>query len=295
MRLFGLSLAAFLLFPWFALGQHTTSTPPPPPPPHTAPSPPSPPHVSAPPAPHIAAPSPTPSHVSSPPAAHSGGRASDRINPDHKITSDPKIASAPRVGEDSPEASKKKTEEKPDPDLRRRVCVEGNCKVEKKEPDPEPDLRRRVCVDGKCSCPAGETESKGGCVPAPAPAPAPSRQQAAACKPGKAGCPETACLAGQTWNGVACAPAANQCAAGQVWNGTSCLANCSIVTTEAQGLITELRSAHQKRDDACRQDPGALACTEATNRYATILSEYQNLLGGVAPECRTQVPDPSTI
>jgi len=294
MRLSNLYVTAVLLCSSIVFAQHTTSTPAPPPPPpasHAAPSAPA--HTSAPPTPHISAPSPTPSHVSSAPVTHAPN--SGRITPDHKISgeekvaSDEKIASAPRIGEEVKD--KKKDEEKPDPDLRRRVCLEDNCKVATKEPAPNPDLRRRVCLDGKCACPPGETEGKGGCTPVKV------TQQAAPCELGSAACPDSAsaCPTGQVWNGSACAPVANRCTAGQIWDGTSCHSDCAIATAQAQNRIIELRSARQNRDEACRQDPTGTACQQADSQYQMAIAEYENLLGGVASECRGELPDPYSL
>jgi hypothetical protein len=298
MRLSSLSLAVVLVCSSIVPAQHTTSTPPPSPPPppavHTAPSAPSAPtHISTPSIPHTAsASSSAPSHTSGAPAAHITQPESGRIVPDHKISSDEKIASAPRIGEEPRKEIEKKgkDEEKPEPDLRRRVCIEGECKVAAKEPAPNPDLRRRVCVDGKCACAPGETNSKGVCTSV-------AVTQQAACEPGSATCVNSAsaCPTGQVWNGTTCILAANRCTAGQIWDGTSCHADCAVANAQAQNRIVELRSARQNRDEACRQDPSGTACQQADSQYQMAIAEYENLLGGVASECRGQLPDPYSL
>jgi hypothetical protein len=319
MRLSSFSFTAVLIFSSIAFSsiafaQHTASAPAPAPSAsHSAPSAPA--HTSAPATAHIASSS-TPSHISTTPskAATAPARqlenrpvSADTITPERKISGDDKlsgeerIASAPRIGENPPDKIEKEVEEnhndgkqnedklneeKPATELRRWQCIGDNCQRSSIEPQ-KTELRRPNCLDGRCTCPSGETENKGACTPVAHPAP---------CVSG-APCPNTdaACPTGQVRNGATCAPAANRCMAGQVWNGSSCLANCSILTTQAQGLIGQLRGAHQKRDEACIQDSGGMSCAEFSGQYQSALAEYENLLGRAAPECRPQLADPSSI
>lgn len=60
-------------------------------------------------------------------------------------------------------------------------------------------------------------------------------------------------------------------------------------------MIVELRSARQRKDDACLQNSTGKECQEAEAQYDLMLLEYRNYLGGVPAECRSGLPDPIAI
>jgi hypothetical protein len=330
LSLFSLFVSVFLCFlfvPATGIAQHTTSPPPPPPPPAPHVSTPAA-HVAAPapsvshsaPASHVAsAPAPA-SHVSSSSAntsksgrTETSAQGSDAVVPDEKLSSQEKATSAPRLGEDpaandekaknaksdSPQetcegdACKNKDTEHSDADLRRIICPDGSCKEKEKNPQPTPEPAPPESELHHLPCPAGQTPTAGGCAAA---VPA----QTAECPPGTVrsanGCERTPanCPPGKIWNGLTCV-LMTKCPPGQISNGNFCHAECSTVNNRAQGMIPEIRSARRERDDACGQDPTGTACAQANGHYQVMLSEYQNLLGGAPTECRTTLPDPSSL
>lgn len=298
--------------------------PPPPPPPAPSPAPsysppaPSVSHSAPSPAPsipesHVApAPSPSPGPSPAPGAGFGAARSEsnsdkpapvartpepDRVGPAENISGENRVEAVPRVGEHLPE--KDRTEKPAEPDLRRRACEGSECKdtVAKPAP-PESDLRRKTCIKGICGCPAGQTAAKGGCVTTVVSNPETQCQpgtvwNGSACTDTSPASP-TACPAGKVWNGGVCVPV-GQCPAGQIWNGTTCASNCSIVNSQAQNLIVQLRNAHRERDDACRQDPAATLCLQLDGQYNTLLAEYRNAVAGAPVECRATLPDPSAL
>jgi hypothetical protein len=87
---------------------------------------------------------------------------------------------------------------------------------------------------------------------------------------------------------------AQQCLPGQSRVGFSCQ-DCITSTASAQNVIVELRSARQRKDEVCLQNPTGRECQEAEAHYNLTLNEYRNFLGGVPSECRTALPDPIAI
>lgn len=330
MRISTLSLMAVLLLSSICLAQHTTTTPSSPPPssppahvstPSPSPSPaPSPMHTSAPsfpsssqpthsPAPTFPSPSnvehhsptvtaprtDTPSSTSSAPPSNKTQQPveRDRVTADEKITGDHRIIGAPRIGENPPDKDKNV---KAEPDLRHRVCLNGNCTDTPKPEPTQPDLRHRVCISGTCQCPSGQTMGKNGCVAAPVvsnqPACGPGTvQSGSACAPVAA----LPCSIGQVWNGTTCVARVTHCPVGETWDGAQCRVDCSSVGGRGDNLILELRSARQERDQACRQNSSGSACEEATSRYDLLETEYRGFLDSLAAECRSRFPDPISI
>jgi hypothetical protein len=85
---------------------------------------------------------------------------------------------------------------------------------------------------------------------------------------------------------------AQPCMPGQIGAG-SCQVQCATAAAGAQNFIVELRSAHQKRDEACYKDPTSRECIQADGDYNIRMSVYRNYLGSVPIGC--QLPDPITI
>jgi hypothetical protein len=80
---------------------------------------------------------------------------------------------------------------------------------------------------------------------------------------------------------------------GQNLVGAMCQVDCTLPTAGAQNLIMELRNARQKKDEACRQDPGSPECQIAEGEYDLTFTEYEGYLVGVPAQCG--LPDPITI
>jgi hypothetical protein len=158
------------------------------------------------------------------------------------------------------------------------------------EPKPVPELAKKTCKDGPCQ-PCSSTQSKGK-KDGPCDA-------AAAAKAGAPAAPRTgpeSCVAGQIWNGVQCLPTgARPCSPGQSGLGGSCHVDCTSAIGGAQYWIMELRSARQKKDQACMKDPTSRECSEAESDYNMSFTEYQNYLGGVPSGCESTLPSPIAI
>ena len=142
-----------------------------------------------------------------------------------------------------------------------------------------PFLRHRNCLNQPCTvCPNGKAAGKNGC----------GGSTVAAVTP-------HACPGGETWNGAVCSHTAAQCHAGQVWNGASCQADCTTATGSSGNLTLGVRSARQRRDDVCRQNPQSQECQEAESSYNLELERYRSFLAGVPANCRTTLPDPISL
>lgn len=321
MRLSTVSLLCVLLLCSIAFAQHHDSSPPPSAPAATpAPSPA--PSFSPPPAP--SAPSISHSEPSAPapvsaPAIHSAPEPSPSPNPMHSsITSSDTTSSSARSAPESktqsdaakdesaktPAANKITSEDttvetpamkKPaESDIRRPVCIGGKCpvfsEVQSSQP-PQDDLRRCTL----CKCPPGQSQGKGGCV----------------ANPTNPVTKTETCSAGSSWNGSSCVPSNEICPAGQAWDGArctlvscpagrilrggACMEDCGLTNARADGLIPNVRSARQDRDDACRQGLGTTQCQQADSQYQSVLAEYR-MLWTVAPtECRAPLPVPDML
>jgi DNA polymerase III gamma/tau subunit len=156
------------------------------------------------------------------------------------------------------------------------------------ETKPVPEPTKKTCKDGPCQdCSSTQSkDNKGGSCAA-----------AAAAKAGAPAAPKNAgpqsCAPGTVWNGTQCVIAGAQpCTPGQI-GSASCQAQCATATAGAQNFIVELRSAHQKRDEACFKDPTSRECIQADGDYNIRMSVYRNYLGSVPIGC--QLPDPITI
>ena len=200
-----------------------------------------------------------------------------RVTPQEKIPGENRTASAPRIGEIPPAKG-----EGPKPggsDLRHRICEGGVCKEPEPKPAiPESDLRHKICVNGLCTCPAGQTSTKGGCVPTTKT----TTQQ---------------CAAGESWNGSSCYPT-TQCQAGETWDGLRCIPaafQCANINGRASILVTELRGLRARVQQACSQDPSSSECQEAKQEQSGALQRYQMLLTEANPACRTGLPDPYSL
>jgi hypothetical protein len=182
----------------------------------------------------------------------------------------------------NPTAVKEREPSPIEPDLRHRVlCGNEPCK-QPAAPPVEPDLRHRVCTNGPCQpCPPGQLTGKEGfCAPPPAAKVVPVQT----------------CFAGQVWDGIQCVAAgAPQCHAGQTEFAGTCRTDCATSTGGAQNLIAQLRSARQRKDNACLQNSTGKECQDAEQQYNMMLIEYRNYLGGVPAECRGGLPDPIAI
>jgi hypothetical protein len=174
----------------------------------------------------------------------------------------------------------------PESDLRIKNCSNGVCKESlPKMVDPEP--HPKLCKGESCEkCPPGQSPGKNNSCVSTAIAKNGAVPQKAVSDP-------LACPAGQVWNGAQCMPATPPCMPNETMVGGSCQPNCTIPTAGAQNLIMELRSARQKKDDVCRQNPNTLECLQAESSYDLSLNEYRNFLGGVPSGCT--LPDPISI
>jgi hypothetical protein len=162
----------------------------------------------------------------------------------------------------------------------------------------ESDLHRTACKDGPCREPAPKpVQPKPVIADAPrkaTPSSAVNSGSAAAGAGARNGVSQP-CPAGQVRNGAQCLPVgAQQCLPGQNRAGFSCQ-DCTTSTASAQNIIAELRSARQRKDEVCLQNPTGRECQEADAHYNLTLNEYRNFLGGVPSECRTALPDPIAI
>ena len=262
---------------------------------HSEPSAPAP--VSAPVTHSAPEPSPSPSSMaSSAPPSNSARNA-----PESKPESDAakgvsaKTPAADKIVPDE-HASQSPAIKKPvESDLRHPVCFGGKCpdvasKVQTAQP-PQDDLRHCIL----CKCPPGQSSGKGGCVANPTNPPTKT---------------ET-CAAGSSWNGSSCVPTNELCPAGQAWDGArcmisscpagkilragACMEDCSLTNARADGLISNVRSARQNRDDACRQGLGTAQCQQADGHYQNIVAEYRMLWAAAPLECRAPLPVPDTL
>jgi len=170
-------------------------------------------------------------------------------------------------------------------DFRRKSCAKEPC-VAPKPLQPEPVAK--ACKDRPCPvCAPGQSPGKDNSCVAVA-------QANAANAPPKANVPPQACLAGQVWNGVQCAPiSGQQCLPGQAKVGSSCQADCTLATAGAQSYIERLRMARQDKDSACLKNPTGGDCRSAEATYQMRIAEYRAFLGGVATQCT--LPDPISI
>jgi len=156
---------------------------------------------------------------------------------------------------------------------------------------PVPEVAKKTCKDGPCQpCSSTQTKDKkdGAC------------DAAAAAKAGAPAAPKAAgaqtCKAGQVWNGVQCLPTGVQpCAPGQSGIGGSCHVECATAIGGAQYWIMELRSARQKKDQACMKDPTSRECRAAESDYDMSFTGYQNYLGSVPSGCQSTLPSPIAI
>lgn len=318
MRLSTVFLLCVLLLCATAFAQHHDSSPPPSPPvaapaPGPAPSFSPPPAASAPsishsepsasapvsaPVTHSAPePSPSPSSMASSAPTSNSARNPPESKPESGAAKDvsAKTPAADKIVRDE-HASQSPAIKKPvESDLRRPVCFGEKCpdvasKVQNAQP-PQDDLRHCIL----CKCPPGQSSGKGGCVVNPTNPPAKT---------------ET-CAAGSSWNGSSCVPTNGLCPAGQAWDGArcmisscpagkilragACMEDCSLTNARADGLIPNVRSARQDRDDACGQGLGTAQCQQADGHYQNMVAEYRMLWAAAPLECRAPLPVPDTL
>ena len=193
--------------------------------------------------------------------------SSDRISGENGISSAPRIGETPVDREHEPKP--------PEPDLKRRVCLDGNCGP--KTTPPDSDLRHRVCLTGPCTCSAGQTFEKGRCI--------------------GAAVTELACPAGQISNGGSCLPVV-QCRAGESWDGARCVdysTACATISGRAATLIAEIKGLRAESEQYCMQDPSGQECADSKRRLDGALLRYRMLLTEASPTCRTQMPDPLSL
>lgn len=308
MRLSGLTLAVVLLFSSLSFAQHSAATSPAPSPaPAAAPSPAT--HSAPAAAPSAASSAPSVSHTSMPsapasasmPVSHSAPVVNsspamsnsrsvesnavrtapaahapepERVRPSQKISDEGRVVPALRIGEKPPERAPEKNP--PESNLRRPICQGENCKEPVKRPEPpESDLRRPVCLNGHCPCTQQQAAGKEGCATAVV-------------------TPDTSCAPGSSWNGSSCIES-SVCPAGQVRRGASCEPDCSMVTALAQSRVPDVRSARQRRDEACRQNPSGTDCAESDGRYQATLNEYRNIWASAPIGCQSMLPLPDTL
>ncbi len=221
----------------------------------------------------VAQPSPGRAEFSTTRTAEPSDSGAQRIVSSERISGENRISSAPRIGEIS--GDKKHEPKPPESDLKRRVCLDGNC--DPKSTPPDSDLRHRVCLTGPCTCAAGQTFEKGQCV-------------------GTAS-NYVACPVGQVWNGGSCLPT-YQCQAGESWDGMRCVdysSACATISARAAIIISEIRSLRAESDRVCTQDPSGEDCADSRGRLDGALLRYRMLLNEASPNCRVQMPDPLSL
>lgn len=314
MRLSTVCLLCILLFSSVAFAQHHDSSPAPSAPaaspaPSPAPSFSRPPASSAPSSSHsepsapapVSAPAvhsaPAPSASPSPTASSATTSNSARNAPESKPESDAAknvLAKPPAADKIVPDehGSQSPAIKKPvESDLRHPVCFGEKCpdvasKVQNAQP-PQDDLRRCIL----CKCPPGQSQGKAGCVANPTKTEtctARSSWNGSSCVPTNEICP-----AGQAWDGARCNIAS--CPAGKILRAGTCMEDCSLTNTRADGLIPNVRSARQNRDDACPQGLATPQCQQADSQYQSILAEYRMLWAAAPLDCRGPLPVPDTL
>jgi hypothetical protein len=209
--------------------------------------------------------------------------ASAKAPATNKITSDDHAVETPAL------------KKPPESDIRHPVCFGGKCPevtsgVQNEQPMQD-DLRHCIL----CKCPPGQSAGKGGCVSNPTNPPTKTETCAAGSTWNGSSCVPTSalCPSGQSWNGGQCALVS--CPAGKILRGGACMEDCSMTNARADGLVPNVRSARQDRDDACRQGLGTAQCQQADGHYQNVLAEYRMLWAGAAAECRAPLPVPDTL
>jgi hypothetical protein len=224
---------------------------------------------------HVAPSAPTPPSAPNAPSTPRTGMTSEktfspsrapgaeRVVPDTKISGENRIASSPRIGED-PQKKKEDGAKLGDPELRRKICLDGPCR-ESQTSTGESDLRRHLCIDGHCNCSNGETATNKGCVPTQV-----LMDQN----------PPLACPAGQYSNGDVCVSSA---------------AACASVNGQASSYATELRGLRSQMDQACQQNSSGQECADLRMHWRQKLLLYRSLWDGARTECRGRLADPASL
>jgi len=202
-----------------------------------------------------------------------------RIVPGEKVSGESRV-SPQKIGENPPE---KERDGKADPELRRRICLQGPCETATKPAaPPDSDLRHRICLSGHCNCGAGQVMGKNGCV---------AGQQTVVQQE------HTPCQPGQSWNGFSCSETLS-CPASQHWDGTRCVpygGQCANIDARAETMISELRALKARVTETCGQTPSGDECMASKEQLAGARQRYEMLLTEASAECRTMLPDPSSF
>lgn len=177
----------------------------------------------------------------------------------------------------------RRPEPKPaEPDLRRRICLEGPCKEPEQQP-PQADLRHRICTNGPCvPCPPGQSAGKNGKCFATPPVNTALNQ----------------CGANENWNGSVCV-ANNHCRVGTRWDGIQCVdeqaSACASINARAAMLANELRGIKAEMRTACTNNPPGQQCGDLKLSYDGAVARYRMLLNEAPIACRPMLPDPLSL
>jgi len=169
----------------------------------------------------------------------------------------------------------------PDPDLRHRVCLKGNCP---EPPKPvEPDLRHRVCLQGPCApCPPGEVRGKNGVCGGTTTQSAYRNTYLDQCE------------YGGLWNVAGCG-LRRHCPPGEIWNGSVCIPeedDCAGFISRAETLANQIRGVKSRMQMDCSGNPPAQDCDELKQQYDGAVMRYRMLQNEAPIACRTRLQDP---
>ena len=152
--------------------------------------------------------------------------------------------------------------------LKRLPCDKEPCAA---SPVKDGGIRRAICEAGPCvQCPPGSSPGRYGVCVASASHPP--------------GAPSAVPPTSARYGTVAPAPIRRQV------SGLQCETNCSLFTTQAASITTELRMLQSEERDACRHNPRSHACLSAQGRHQAKLLEYSMLLAQTPVSCQGLMP-----
>jgi hypothetical protein len=145
------------------------------------------------------------------------------------------------------------------------------CDKEPCAPVNDGGIRRAICEAGPCTqCPPGSSPGRYGVCMASASHPP--------------GAPSAVPPTSARYGAVAPVPIRRQV------SDLQCGVNCSVFTTQAASITTELRMLQSEERDACRHDPASHACLSAQARHQMKMLEYSALLAQTPVSCQGLMP-----
>jgi hypothetical protein len=152
--------------------------------------------------------------------------------------------------------------------LKRLPCDKEPCAA---PPVKDGGIRRAICEAGPCmQCPPGSSPGRYGVCVASASHPP--------------GAPSAVPPTSARYGAAAPAPIRRQV------SGLQCEVNCSVFTTQAASITTELRMLQSEERDACRHNPASHACLSAQARHQAKMLEYSMLLARTPVACQALMP-----